>query len=57
MKEYRIDAFFKEGHEKKYFDSREEALIFAGKEVVKGKRVFLLRHIVDGKYDVEKEIK
>lgn len=55
-KEYRVDTFGKE-HKKTYFDSREEALIFAGKETEKGKNVFLLKHIIDGKYDVVKEIK
>lgn len=56
-KKYRVDTFIGKEHRKTYFDSKEEALIFAGKEVARGKVVFLLKHIIDGKYDVVKEIK
>ena len=56
-KEYRVDTFIGKSHKKNYFDGIEEALIFAGKETEKGKNVFLLKHIIDGKYDVVKEIK
>lgn len=56
-KEYRVDTFSGKEHKKIYFDSKEEALIFSGKEAEKGKIVFLLKHIIDGKYDVVKEIR
>lgn len=56
-KEYRVDTFIGKSHKKNYFDGKEKALIFAGKESGKGKVVFLLRHIIDGKYDVVEEIR
>ena len=59
-KEYRIDTFFRGKefvHEENFFDTKDEALIFAGKEIAKGKQVFLLQHIIDGKYDVVEEIR
>lgn len=56
-KEYRVDTFIGKDHKKTYFNSKEEALIFAGKEVASGKITFLLKHIIDGKYDVVEEIR
>ena len=56
-KEYRVDTFIGKSHKKTYFDTKEDALIFAGKETGKGKIVFLLKHIIDGKYNVVEEIK
>lgn len=56
-KEYRVDTFIGKDHKKTYFNSKEEALIFAGKEVASGKIVFLLKHVIDGKYNVVEEIR
>ena len=57
-KEYRVDTFMlgKE-HKSTFFDTKEEALVFAVKEVAKGKQVFLLQHIIAGVYDVVEEIR
>lgn len=54
---YRVDTFTGKEHKKNYFDTKHDALIFAGKEVARGKIVFLLKHIINGKYDVVEEIK
>ena len=56
MKQYRVDTFFGKEHLKHFFENRDDALIFAGKEAEKGKIVFLLEHVIDGKYDVVKQI-
>ena len=56
-KEYRVDTFIGKDHKKTYFNSKEEALIFSEKEVTRGKIVFLLKHIIDGKYEVVEEIR
>lgn len=59
-KEYRIDTFFRGKefvHEENFFDTKNEALVFAVKEVEKGKQVFLLRHVIDGIYEVVEEIR
>lgn len=56
-KEYRVDTFIGKSHKKNYFDEKEKALIFAGKESAKGKNVFLLKHIIDGKYNLVEKIK
>lgn len=56
MKEYRVDTFHAGKHEKKYFDTEHEARIFGEKEAEKGKVTFLLKHIIDDKYDVVEEI-
>ena len=53
---YRVDIFIGKDHQRNFFENRDDALIFAGKEVAKGKIVFLLEHIVDDKYDVVKQI-
>jgi len=57
-KEYRVDTFIigKE-HKSTFFDSKHDALIFAGKEVAKGKHVYLLEHVLDGVYNVVEEIR
>lgn len=49
---YRVDTFFGKEHLKNFFESKDDALIFAGKEVEKGKVVFLLENVIDDKYDV-----
>ena len=56
-KEYRVDTFTGKEHKKNYFDTEHDALIFAEKEVTRGKIVFLLKHIIDGKYEVVEEIR
>lgn len=56
-KKYRVDTFAGKEHKKTFFDTEHDALIFAGKEVEKGKKVFLLEHIIGGSYDVLEEIK
>lgn len=54
---YRVDTFTGKEHKKNYFDTKHDALIFAGKEAAREKHVFLLKHIINGKYDVVEEIK
>lgn len=56
-KEYRIDTFSGKEHRKNFFDTEQEAIAFAVKEIEKGKTAFLLEHQFDGKYDVVKEIR
>lgn len=56
-KPFRIDSFSDKKHNGFYFDSESEAVEY-GKELSnKGSVVFLLEHLVDGKYDVVAEIK
>lgn len=56
-KPFRIDSFSDKKHNSFYFDSESEA-VKCGKELSnKGSVVFLLEHLVDGKYDVVREIK
>lgn len=54
---YRVDSFAGNHHTKKYFYYVEEAEEYAKEEVEKGKVVFLLEYVTDGKYDVVREIK
>ena len=57
-KEYRVDTFvIGKEHNSTFFDTKEEALVFAKKEIAKGKQVFLLQHIIDGIYNVVEEIR
>lgn len=56
MKQYRVDTFAGKDLRETFFDSIDDALIFAGKEVAKGKIVFLLEHVIDGIYDIVKQI-
>jgi len=58
MKEYRIQVFHDNTSDNTYFDSRDEAIIFGVKQVSKASvtAVFLLKHFLDGKYDVEMQI-
>lgn len=56
MKQYRVDTFFRKDHQQNFFESKDDALIFAGKEVAKGKDVFLLEHVIDDKYDIVMQI-
>ena len=50
MKEYRVDVF--PNHEKHYFDSKEEALQFGKEQAEKEKLVFLMKYMLNDKYDV-----
>lgn len=54
MKEYRVQIF----HDNTYFDNRDEAIIFGAKQLAKSKitAIFLLKHVIDNKYDVEMQI-
>lgn len=56
-KPFRIDSFSDKKHENFFFDSESEAVEFGEKQSKKGKVVFLLEHVIDGKYDVVREIK
>ena len=56
MKEYRVDTFFANKHERNYFETESEARIFGAKEKERGKVVFLLKHVIDDKYDVLEEV-
>ena len=55
-KEFRIDSFHDKSHKIFYFDTKKEAVSY-GKKLRKGNIVFLLRHVIDGKYEVVQEIK
>ena len=56
-KPFRIDSFSDKKHNSFYFDSKSEAVAY-GKELNdNGKIVFLLEHVIDGKYDVVRKIK
>lgn len=55
MKEYRVDTFGK--HDKHYFDTEKEAIEYGKAQTEKGKVAFLLKHLIDNKYDVVSEIK
>lgn len=54
---FRIDCFSDKRHNSFYFDSESEAVSYGKKLSNKGKIVFLLKHLIDGKYEVVKEIK
>jgi len=58
MKEYRICVFHDNISDNTYFDNRDEAIIFGAKQLSKQNvtAVFLLSHLIDGKYDVEMQI-
>lgn len=55
MKKFRVDTFSK--HEKHYFDTEKEAVEYGKVQAENGKVVFLLKHVIGGKYDVVSEIK
>ena len=55
MKEYCVDAF--SNHETHYFETEKEAIEYGKTQVKKGKVAFLLKHLIDNKYDVVSEIK
>ena len=59
MKEYRIQVFHNNTSSNYYFVDRDEAIIYGAKQLSKESvtAVFLLSHSIDGKYDVEMEIK
>ena len=56
-KPFRIDSFSDKKHNSSYFDSESEAVAYGKELSTNGKVVFLLEHLVDGKYDVVREIK
>ena len=55
-KEFRIDSFQDKAHSTSYFDTKDEAVSY-GKRLSKGNNVFLLQHILDGKYNIVAKIK
>ena len=59
MKKYRIQVFHDNTSDNTYFDNRDEAIIFGTKQLSRQSvtAVFLLNHLIDGKYDVEMQIK
>ncbi len=59
MKEYRIQVFHDNTSNNYYFVDRDEAIIFGTKQLFKQyvTAVFLLSHVIDGKYEVEMQIK
>lgn len=59
MKEYRIQVFHGNTSNNYYFVDRDEAIIYGAKQLAKQgvTAVFLLSHLIDGKYDVEMQIK
>lgn len=56
MKKYRVDTF-SNNHEKHYFDTEKDAIKYGKTQAEKSKNVFLLKHVVDNKYDVVSKIK
>lgn len=56
MKEYRVDTF-NNNHTTNYFETEKEAIAYGKEQLKKGKVSFLLKHVIDGKYDVVSEIK
>lgn len=54
MKEYRVDSFAAGKHITEYFDTEQEARKAADTE---NKICFLLKRVLDGKYDVVEELK
>lgn len=58
MKEYRVQVFHNNTSNNAYFDNRDEAIIFGSKQLAKSNvtSVFLLKHVIDNKYDVEMQI-
>lgn len=59
MKKYRVQIFKGDKSENFYFYDRDEAIIYGTKQLSNQyvTAVFLLKHVIDGKYDVEMEIK
>lgn len=56
-KPFRIDSFSDKKHNSFYFDDEDEAIAYGRELTSKGKITFLLEHVIDGKYDVVREIK
>lgn len=56
-KEYRIDIFVNKVHSSYYFNTKQKAVDFAKKHVKNSNDVFLLKHLIDKKYEVVKRIK
>lgn len=54
MKEYRVDVFRDNKHKTTYFETEAEAIKYAERMSVYG-IAFLLKEIIDGKYDVIRE--
>lgn len=56
-KPFRVDSFSDKKHNCFYFEDEDEAVAYGKELTSKGKIAFLLEHLIDGKYDVVKEIK
>lgn len=58
MKEYRVQIFHDNTSDNTYYENRDEAIIFGAKQLAKSKitAIFLLKHVIDNKYDVEMQI-
>jgi len=58
MKEYRIQVFHDNKSDNTYFGSRDDAIIYGTKQLMKTNvtAVFLLKEVIDNKYDVEMQI-
>ena len=51
---YRVDIFAPRQHSISYFQTEEEAMDFGNKSKRPNTIIFLLRHLIDDKYDVLK---
>lgn len=56
-KEYRVDIFKNGEHQTHYFESEKAARHFASSKKGEIGVMFLLKHLLDGKYDVMEELK
>lgn len=56
MKEYRVDVFSDKQIMTKYFDTEAEAVKYGERQSYYG-AAFLLKEVIDGKFDVLKELK
>ena len=50
-KKYRVDVFKENSHTSEYFNDRVNAVAYGNKEAKNG-TAFLLRHFMDGKYEI-----
>lgn len=59
MSKYRVQIFKGNTSKNFYFHDRDEAIIYGAKQLSNSyvTAVFLLKHVIDNKYDVEMEIK
>ena len=58
MNEYRVQVFHDNTSSNTYFDTRDEAITWGAEQLSKISviAVFLLKHLIDDKYDVEMQI-